>query len=98
MNSPTRSRSRSDPIAASRAGLEDAGLEGDYLRGVDVVRDVLAEPLFWVATNAGYDAPFSGAVALSLVNRDVPCLDDTIAKWLPRLREIEEDAVCVALG
>ena len=35
--------------------LEDTGLEGDYLRGVEVIRDVLAEPLFWVATNAGYD-------------------------------------------
>jgi chaperonin GroEL len=35
--------------------LEGSGLEGDYLRGVEVIRDVLAEPLFWVATNAGYD-------------------------------------------
>jgi D-alanyl-D-alanine carboxypeptidase len=28
---------------------------------------------------------FSGAVALSLVNRHVLCLNDTIAKWLPEL-------------
>ncbi len=35
--------------------LQDTGLEGDYLRGAEVIRDVLPEPLFWVATNAGYD-------------------------------------------
>ena len=35
--------------------LDDTGLEGDYLRGVEVVRAVLSEPLFWIATNAGYD-------------------------------------------
>jgi chaperonin GroEL len=34
------------------AGLE---LEGDYAAGADIVRRVLAEPLFWIATNAGYD-------------------------------------------
>jgi chaperonin GroEL len=37
------------------SALQDTGLEGDYLRGAEVIRDVLAEPLFWVATNAGYD-------------------------------------------
>ena len=43
--------------ALLRAGrvLADTGLEGDYLRGAEVIRDVLAEPLYWVATNAGYD-------------------------------------------
>ena len=35
--------------------LDGLELEGDYLRGADVIRRVLAEPLFWVATNAGYD-------------------------------------------
>jgi chaperonin GroEL len=35
--------------------LEDTGLQGDYLRGAEVVSDVLSEPLFWVAANAGYD-------------------------------------------
>jgi chaperonin GroEL len=35
--------------------LEDTGLQGDYLRGAEVIRDVLAEPLYWVAANAGYD-------------------------------------------
>ena len=35
--------------------LEDLELEGDYLRGAEVVKRVLSEPLFWVATNAGYD-------------------------------------------
>jgi chaperonin GroEL len=42
-------------LLRSARALEDTGLEGDYLRGVEVIRDVLAEPLFWVATNAGYD-------------------------------------------
>ena len=37
------------------AALDDTGLAGDYLRGAEVIREVLAEPLFWVATNAGYD-------------------------------------------
>ena len=35
--------------------LERTDLEGDYLRGAEVIRRVLSEPLFWVATNAGYD-------------------------------------------
>ena len=38
--------------APSLDGLE---LEGDYARGAEVIRRVLSEPLFWVATNAGYD-------------------------------------------
>jgi chaperonin GroEL len=37
---------------AALAGLE---LEGDYAAGAEIVRRVLAEPLFWIATNAGYD-------------------------------------------
>jgi len=35
--------------------LDDLGLEGDYAVGAELVRKVLAEPLFWIATNAGYD-------------------------------------------
>jgi chaperonin GroEL len=42
-------------LLACEAALDDTGLEGDYLRGAEVIRSVLAEPLFWVATNAGYD-------------------------------------------
>jgi chaperonin GroEL len=30
-------------------------LEGDYARGVEIVRSVLSEPLYWIASNAGYD-------------------------------------------
>ena len=37
------------------SALDDLGLEGDYQRGAEVVRAVLSEPLYWVATNAGYD-------------------------------------------
>ena len=48
-------RRRRHRSAASCRVLDDTGLEGDYLRGAEVIRDVLAEPLFWVATNAGYD-------------------------------------------
>jgi chaperonin GroEL len=35
--------------------LDVLELEGDYARGVEVVRSVLAEPLYWIAHNAGYD-------------------------------------------
>lgn len=35
--------------------LEDIGLEGDYLRGAEVIRSVLSEPLYWVSANAGFD-------------------------------------------
>jgi chaperonin GroEL len=42
-------------LLRSASALEDTALEGDYLRGLEVIRDVLAEPLYWVATNAGYD-------------------------------------------
>ena len=41
-------------LRAERA-LEDLDLEGDYAIGADLVRRVLTEPLFWIATNAGYD-------------------------------------------
>lgn len=41
-------------LRAGRA-LDDAVLEGDRAAGVDVVRSVLADPLFWIASNAGYD-------------------------------------------
>ena len=40
---------------ARRAALDALELEGDYARGVEIVRDVLAEPLYWIASNAGYD-------------------------------------------
>jgi chaperonin GroEL len=35
--------------------LDAIDLEGDYARGVEVVRAVLDEPLYWIASNAGYD-------------------------------------------
>jgi chaperonin GroEL len=42
-------------LLRSAAALDALELEGDYARGADVVRAVLAEPLFWIAGNAGYD-------------------------------------------
>jgi chaperonin GroEL len=39
----------------AESALEDLELEGDYAAGAELVRRVLAEPLFWIATNAGYD-------------------------------------------
>jgi chaperonin GroEL len=42
-------------LLRAEAALDHTGLEGDYLRGAEVIRSVLSEPLFWVATNAGYD-------------------------------------------
>ena len=43
----------SRPSAAP--ALDEIELEGDYLRGAQVVQRALSEPLFWVSTNAGYD-------------------------------------------
>ena len=38
--------------AGALAGLQ---LDGDYAIGVDIIRRILSEPLFWIATNAGFD-------------------------------------------
>jgi chaperonin GroEL len=35
--------------------LDVLSADGEYGRGVDVVRSVLSEPLYWIASNAGYD-------------------------------------------
>jgi chaperonin GroEL len=35
--------------------LEDLELDGDYAVGADIVRRVLGEPLYWIASNAGFD-------------------------------------------
>jgi chaperonin GroEL len=35
--------------------LADLGLEGDYAAGAEIVLRVLSEPLFWIASNAGFD-------------------------------------------
>jgi chaperonin GroEL len=35
--------------------LDALQLKGDYARGVEVIRSVLDEPLYWIASNAGYD-------------------------------------------
>src|SRR4051794_12777297 len=42
-------------LLRSARALDALELEGDYARGVEVVRSVLAEPMFWIASNAGYD-------------------------------------------
>jgi chaperonin GroEL len=41
-------------LRAERA-LGDVDASGDRAIGVDVVRSVLAQPLFWIAANAGFD-------------------------------------------
>jgi chaperonin GroEL len=41
-------------LRAGRA-LADLQLDGDYARGAQVVGRVLHEPLYWIASNAGYD-------------------------------------------
>jgi chaperonin GroEL len=35
--------------------LADLHMEGDYAAGADIIKRVLSEPLYWIATNAGYD-------------------------------------------
>jgi chaperonin GroEL len=44
-------------VALLRAAeaVDGHGLDGDYAIGAGIVRDVLTEPLYWVATNAGFD-------------------------------------------
>ena len=42
-------------LLRAEEALEDLELEGDYATGADLVRRVLSEPLYWIATNAGYD-------------------------------------------
>jgi chaperonin GroEL len=42
-------------LLRSEAALADLDLDGDYAVGADIIRRVLAEPLYWIADNAGYD-------------------------------------------
>jgi chaperonin GroEL len=42
-------------LLRSEAALADLDLEGDYGIGAGIVRRVLAEPLYWIAHNAGFD-------------------------------------------
>jgi chaperonin GroEL len=42
-------------LLRSAAALDALSPNGEYGRGVDVVRSVLSEPLYWIASNAGYD-------------------------------------------
>ena len=42
-------------LLRSARALDALDLEGDYARGVEIVRSVLSEPLYWIASNAGYD-------------------------------------------
>jgi chaperonin GroEL len=44
-------------LLRSESALEGLALDGDYALGADIVRRVLAEPLYWIATNAGFDGP-----------------------------------------
>ena len=42
-------------LLRSAAAVDGVELEGDYARGAEIVRNVLSEPLYWIASNAGYD-------------------------------------------
>jgi chaperonin GroEL len=42
-------------LLRSEVALADLELEGDYALGAEIIRRVLAEPLYWIASNAGYD-------------------------------------------
>jgi len=42
-------------LLRAAGAVDGLSLEGDYARGAEIVRDVLSEPLFWIASNAGYD-------------------------------------------
>jgi chaperonin GroEL len=42
-------------LLRAEAALADLDLDGDPAIGADIVRRVLAEPLYWIASNAGFD-------------------------------------------
>ncbi|HEY6762787.1 MAG TPA: chaperonin GroEL [Baekduia sp.] len=42
-------------LLRAATALDGVVLEGDRAAGVDVVRSVLGDPLFWIASNAGFD-------------------------------------------
>jgi chaperonin GroEL len=42
-------------LLRSAPALDALAQDGEYGRGVEVVRSVLSEPLYWIASNAGYD-------------------------------------------
>jgi chaperonin GroEL len=42
-------------LLRSAVAVDAVQLEGDYARGAEIVRNVLSEPLYWIASNAGYD-------------------------------------------
>jgi chaperonin GroEL len=42
-------------LLRSEGALANLDLDGDYAIGADIVRRVLAEPLYWIASNAGFD-------------------------------------------
>jgi len=42
-------------LLRAAAALDALELEGDPARGAELVRSVLDEPLYWIASNAGYD-------------------------------------------
>jgi chaperonin GroEL len=42
-------------LLRAETALDDVDLDGDRGAGVDVVRSVLADPLYWIASNAGHD-------------------------------------------
>jgi chaperonin GroEL len=42
-------------LLRAAGAIDGHGLSGDYARGAEIVRSVLKEPLYWIASNAGYD-------------------------------------------
>jgi chaperonin GroEL len=42
-------------LLRAASALDALTLEGDYARGAEIVGNVLSEPLYWIASNAGYD-------------------------------------------
>ena len=42
-------------LLRAAGAFDSLSLTGDYARGAEIVRSVLSEPLYWIASNAGYD-------------------------------------------
>jgi chaperonin GroEL len=54
----------------SEHALDDLSLEGDYAKGASIVRTALAEPAYWIATNAGYSGEDIVAEILKMADDD----------------------------
>ena len=59
-------------LLRAAGALDSLSLTGDYARGAEIVRSVLSEPLYWIASNAGYDGQAAIDQVLAAPGRSRP--------------------------